>query len=315
MAGVETSMKRRQRTLENGAAEATSTAHHPCGTLYLVGTPIGNLEDITVRALRILQEADVIACEDTRRTRGLLAHYQIRKPMVSYHEHNEADRARELVERMAAGESVALVSDAGMPLVSDPGFRLVRAAIERGLTVAPIPGPSALTAALAASGLPARRILFGGFLPAKKSARRMELARYGNGSESVVFFEAPHRIVAMLEDALEALGDREAVVAREMTKIHEEFLRGRISEILGRLRQTPPQGEMTVIFGPAADEALPAESPATLHEQIQELMSREAMSERDALKALARAQGVSKSALYRRLQVERQSAPRGGRGN
>jgi 16S rRNA (cytidine1402-2'-O)-methyltransferase len=202
------------------------------GCLYLVGTPIGNLEDITLRALRVLKEADLIACEDTRHTLKLLTHFEIRKRLISYHEHNEHIRAPELVAELEAGSTVALVSDAGMPLVSDPGERLVRLAIERGIEVVPVPGPSALTAALAASGLPVTEFLFAGFLPAQQGKRRRALAGLATEPRTLIFYEAPHRIAAMLEDARATLGNRRAVIAREITKLHEEFLRGSLDELI-----------------------------------------------------------------------------------
>jgi 16S rRNA (cytidine1402-2'-O)-methyltransferase len=205
------------------------------GCLYLVGTPIGNLEDITLRALRVLKEADLIACEDTRHTLKLLNHFEIRKRLISYREHNEHIRAPELVAKMEAGLSIALVSDAGMPVVSDPGERLVRLAIERGIAVVPVPGPSAFTAALVASGLPVGEFLFAGFLPAQQGKRLRALASLAAESRTLIFYEAPHRIAAMLEDARAAFGNRPAVIAREITKLHEEFLRGSLDELAAKL--------------------------------------------------------------------------------
>ncbi|HEV2763744.1 MAG TPA: 16S rRNA (cytidine(1402)-2'-O)-methyltransferase, partial [Pyrinomonadaceae bacterium] len=204
------------------------------GTLYLVATPIGNLEDITRRALRVLSEVDLVACEDTRHTRQLLERYGIDRPTVSYHEHNEQERAAELASRLAAGESVALVSDAGTPAVSDPGFRLVRACVEQGVAVVPVPGPSAFVAALVASGLPTDEFYFGGFLPARTHARRARLEEVRALRATLVFYETPHRLAHALADALELLGEREAAVARELTKLHEEIVRGRLSELLER---------------------------------------------------------------------------------
>ena len=196
------------------------------GTLSIVSTPIGNLEDITLRAARVLREADLIACEDTRHTRKLLDHIGVSKPLVSYHEHNETARAAELVERLAAGANIALVSDAGTPLLSDPGYRLVEAAIAAGIPVIPIPGASAVLSALAASGLPTDEFRFGGFLPPKTTQRRKTLEALREERCTLIFYEAPHRILEALEDVEAVLGARPVVVARELTKLHEEFLRG-----------------------------------------------------------------------------------------
>src|SRR6516225_5171048 len=201
------------------------------GTLFLVGTPIGKLEDITLRALRTLKEADLIACEDTRQTAKLLNHYGIEKPVVSYHEHNELTRSAELIVRLERGENVAVVSDAGMPGVSDPGYRLVHLAIRHHIPVLPIPGASAFLPALVASGLPTDSFRFGGFLPAKEGARRNTLESIEDSQRTEIFYEAPHRVVGALRDVVALLGaDRQVVVAREVTKLHEEFLRGHASE-------------------------------------------------------------------------------------
>src|SRR6202045_1994927 len=199
--------------------------------LYLVGTPIGNLEDITLRALRVLKEADLIACEDTRQTQKLLQHYAIHKEMVSYHAHNELMRAPELVIQLEEGAQVALVSDAGMPVVSDPGHRLVVLCLRHHIPVVPIPGPSAFVAALAASGLPTDEFLFVGFLPPRAGAPRKALEALKDEPRALVLYEAPHRLAETLEDAADILGSRPAVVAREVTKIHEEFLRGSLAEL------------------------------------------------------------------------------------
>src|SRR5712692_3798600 len=192
------------------------------GALYIVATPIGNLEDITLRALRVLKEVDLIACEDTRHTRKLLAHYQISKPAVSYHEHNERERATELIDKIEAGLNIALVSDAGTPLISDPGFHIVSEAIDRHIPVIPIPGPSALVTALSAAGVPTGEFVFVGFLPSRGAARRARLEELADVRSTLIFYEAPHRIKATIEDARRAFGDRECVVARELTKLHEE---------------------------------------------------------------------------------------------
>src|SRR5882724_9919026 len=238
--------------------EPQSTEHRTenpagiAGCLYLVGTPIGNLEDITLRALRILKEADQIACEDTRHTQKLLSHYEIQKPLVSYHEHNEMTRAPELVVAMEEGAQIALVSDAGMPLVSDPGYRLVTLSLRHHLPVVPIPGPSALLAALSASGLPNEEFLFAGFLPARSGERQRALERLRIEDRTIIFYEAPHRIEETLIDAHEILGDRPACIAREVTKLHEEFRRGKLSELSASLEERPARDEITLLIGPEA---------------------------------------------------------------
>ena len=206
------------------------------GALYIVATPIGNLEDITQRALRVLGEVDLIACEDTRHTRKLLTHYGINTPTISYHEHNERERATELLARLQAGASLAIVSDAGTPGINDPGFRVVRLAIENGVRVIPVPGPSALITALVSSGLPTDEFFFGGFLPAKSNARRGRLSELRTTPATLVFYEAPHRIAATLKDAHEILGEREAVVARELTKMHEEICQWAVERTCGALQ-------------------------------------------------------------------------------
>src|SRR5499427_365528 len=220
------------------------------GCLYLVATPIGNLEDITFRALRVLKESDQIACEDTRRTQKLLNHYGIAKPLVSYHEHNELTRAPELVLAMERGANIALVSDAGMPLVSDPGHRLVTLAIRHHIPVIPVPGPAALLTALAASGLPNEEFLFLGFLPARSGERQRALEHLRIENRTIILYEAPHRMAETLADALAILGDRPACLAREVTKLHEEFRRGKLFELIQSLEEHPVRGEITLILGP-----------------------------------------------------------------
>jgi 16S rRNA (cytidine1402-2'-O)-methyltransferase len=268
------------------------------GTLYLVATPIGNLEDITLRALRVLKEADLIACEDTRQTRKLLDHYGIDKPAVSYHEHNEAERAKELAGRLMAGSNIALVSDAGMPLVSDPGYRLVQEAIAAGAKVEPVPGPSALLAALAASGLPTDAFHFGGFLPPKTGQRRRILEALGREEATLIFYEAPHRILETLEAVEEALGPRRVVVARELTKVHEEFLRGTAAEVRAVLAERATvKGEITLLIA-KADAPPPDDRP--LDEAVAEHI-RQGMSRMDAIKAVARERGLAKRDVYRQV--------------
>jgi len=265
------------------------------GLLYLVATPIGNLEDITLRALRILREADVIACEDTRHTRRLLDHYGIQKPTVSYHEHNEAERASELIEKLRDGAMIALVSDAGMPLVSDPGYRLVRAAIESGIPVQPVPGPSALLTALAASGFPAGSFYFGGFLPPKSGQRKKTLEGIAEHPGTLIFYEAPHRILETLETVDQLMGARPVVVARELTKIHEEFLRGTAAEIRAVLAaRDAVKGEFTILIGKPVEPA-PDETP--LPEAVESMVSL-GTPRMDAIKEVARRRGLSKREVY-----------------
>ncbi|HXF38482.1 MAG TPA: 16S rRNA (cytidine(1402)-2'-O)-methyltransferase [Blastocatellia bacterium] len=274
------------------------------GTLYIVATPIGNLEDITLRALRVLKEADLIACEDTRHTRKLLAHYQIATPTISYHEHNERERSVELVKKLEAGQNIAVVSDAGTPLISDPGFRVVREAIERSISVVPIPGPSALIAALSVAGLPEREFTFVGFLPARRTARRARLAELAGVGSTLIFYEAPHRIKDTIDDARELLGNRDCVVAREVTKLHEEFVRGRLSEI--ELSEGATRGEMVLMIGPPLDSEQPEAPQLTSILQRTEQIARTAgLDQKAALKQAARERGISKSEAYRQMIAER----------
>jgi len=271
------------------------------GTLYVVATPIGNLEDITYRAVRVLREADVIACEDTRHTAKLLAHYGIEKPTVSYHEHNEAARAEELVEKLEQGTNVAQVSDAGMPGISDPGYRVIRLAIERGIQVVPVPGPAAAIAALAASGLPTDSFQFLGFLPARSGERRTTLESLRDAQQTTVVYEAPHRVVEAMRDIVEILGaERQVVVARELTKIHEEFLRGSAAGVLEQLQRREVKGEITLVIGKSAGPA--RNSKKNVAERLQEIMREQKLDENAALKVLAKEQGISKSEAYRELQ-------------
>jgi 16S rRNA (cytidine1402-2'-O)-methyltransferase len=275
--------------------------------LYCVATPIGNLEDITLRALRVLKSVDLIACEDTRQTQKLLNHYGISTRTVSYHEHNEAERAAELGGQLAEGARIALVSDAGMPAISDPGYRIVVEAVRRGVAVIPIPGPAAFVAALAASGLPTDEFSFRGFLPAKSGARRTELEKLLAAEYTAVFYEAPHRIVEALEDAAEILGaTRPVCVARELTKIHEEFLRGAAAEVLETLRRRGDvKGEIVLLIGKSetpASKARVATNTAALRGRLEQLMTEQKIDEKAALKLLAKERGVGKSELYRELQ-------------
>lgn len=229
------------------------------GTLYIVATPIGNLEDITLRAIRVLKEVDLIAAEDTRHTRKLLAHYGIATRLDSYYDEVEARKAALLVKLLKNGKNIALVSDAGTPTLSDPGFRLVREAILAGASVVPVPGPAALVAVLSVGGLPTDRFVFEGFLPAKKRERRDRLQSLRREERTLVFYEAPHRLRETLADMLELFGDREMAFGREVTKIHEEFVRGRISEAIAAVERKEPRGEITLVVGGSAGETAPLE--------------------------------------------------------
>jgi len=272
------------------------------GTLYLVATPIGNLADITHRALDVLRNVSVIACEDTRHTRKLLQHYGITTSTISYHEHNEQQRARELVQKLQQGNDVAVVSDAGTPSISDPGFRLVRSAIENDIAVVPIPGPSALISALVAAGLPTDEFFFGGFLPAKSNARRSRLIELKSVPGTLIFYEAPHRLSETLKDAHEILGERDAVVARELTKLHEEIKRGRLSELAKHYATEDPRGEIVLLIDRIVlEQTIINESVVDLVAQFE----RDGLDHRAALKKAARELGLSRAEAYRRLQTER----------
>jgi 16S rRNA (cytidine1402-2'-O)-methyltransferase len=277
------------------------------GTLYLVSTPIGNLEDITHRAVRLLGEVDVIACEDTRHTQKLLNHYAINTRTISYHEHNERERAVELLKQLKQGSNVAVVSDAGTPGISDPGFRLARLAIENEVRVVPVPGASALITALVASGMPTDEFFFGGFLPARSGARRARLSELRSIPATLIFYEGPHRIAEALKDAREILGEREAVVARELTKMHEEIVRGRLSELAERFSSTEgARGEMVLIIDRAVIEVEGEkdEASASVAALVTELEN-EGLDHRAALKKAARQLGLTRAEAYRRLVAEK----------
>jgi 16S rRNA (cytidine1402-2'-O)-methyltransferase len=266
------------------------------GILYIVATPIGNLEDMTMRAIRTLKEADVIAAEDTRHTQVLLKHFAINTPLTSYHEHNERTKTGQLIPRLERGESIALVSDAGTPAISDPGYRLVLAAIGAGIRVVPIPGPSALIGALSAAGLPTDGFDFRGFLPARKQERRSKLQELGGGRYTIVFYETPHRLKQSLDDIREILGDRQMVLAREVTKLHEEFLRGRISEVIGEVSRREIRGEMTLVIEGCSDSN--ATSEEALREQIDKLKG-EGMRVKEIAEIVGEKYGYSKREIYR----------------
>ena len=280
------------------------------GTLYIVSTPIGNLEDITQRALRTLREVDVVACEDTRHTRKLLNHFAIDAKTISYHEHNEHERADELCTMLAAGKNIALVSDAGTPLVSDPGFRVVNLAIEKGFRVVPIPGATAFVAALSASGLPSDQFLFAGFLPARSAARRAKLEALRSIDTTLIFYEAPHRIAATLREAADILGNRQAVIARELTKLHEEFVRGRLNELNETFSdRNKARGEIVLLIAGAQandnDQGLGrASTSQALAERVSELAGA-GLNEKAALKKAARELGLKRDEAYRLMLTQK----------
>ena len=279
--------------------------------LYLVATPIGNLEDISLRALRILRSVDRIACEDTRHTAKLLGHYGIAKPTVSYHLHNDAGRAEELLEALRGGGRIAIVSDAGTPGIADPGALLVREAVAAGVAVFPVPGANAAVNALVASGLETERFSFRGFLPAKEGARRTALEQTRKELQQAtepgtqIFYEAPHRIVGALRDVVAIFGaEHRIVLARELTKVHEEFLRGTAAEVLRALEQRPSvQGEMVLLLEGVLSSST-ATASGSLAEEMRALMATGA-SEKDALKQVAKARGLGKSDAYREWQRTR----------
>jgi 16S rRNA (cytidine1402-2'-O)-methyltransferase len=273
------------------------------GTLFVVATPIGNLEDITLRALTVLRDVSAVAAEDTRRTGRLLQHFGIHARTVSLHEHNERQRTAELVQDLRDGRSVALVSDAGTPMLSDPGFALIRAAIAEGIRVEPVPGPSALTAALSAAGVPINTFTFAGFPPPRKSERLRWLNSLKSEERTVVFFEAPHRVRATLSDVLTLLGDRWVVVAREVTKVHETFIRGWISEVM--VEQHLDRGELTVLLTtltrPVADAPGLRPSASEIADEIGRVTKSKGLSKRDAVHWVATKHGLSAQDVYRAL--------------
>ncbi len=294
------------KTVPPKPAAAGNFAAGSC--LYLVGTPIGNLEDITLRAVRILKEVDQIACEDTRHTQRLLTHYDIHKPLVSYHEHNEVTRAPELVIALEQGAKIALVSDAGMPLVSDPGHRLVTLCLRHHIPVVPIPGPSALLASLSASGLPAEEFLFVGFLPARSGERRRALERLRIEDRTIILYEAPHRVAECVADAREVLGNRSACIAREVTKLHEEFRRGKLSELSASLDERPARGEITLLIGAEnpADARTHANSTQSLADRVEELIRQAKLDRKEALKLAAKERGLTRRAAYDEIVGQRE---------
>jgi 16S rRNA (cytidine1402-2'-O)-methyltransferase len=271
----------------------------PAGVLYVVATPLGNLEDITLRALRVLREADLIAAEDTRRSRKLLQHYGIEARLTSYHDFSERRKAPRLLADLQRGKNVALISDAGTPCIADPGYRLVRAAIDAGVRVEPVPGPSAVAAALSVAGLPTDRFVFEGFVPARATARRKLFAVLTSETRTVVVYEAARRLVASLEDLLAVAGERPVAVVRELTKAFEEVVRGSVTEVLAALRQRPPaqlRGEVTLLIGGATAAAPPPAADVTA---AIERLRRQGLGLGDIARTLADELGVPRRQVYR----------------
>jgi 16S rRNA (cytidine1402-2'-O)-methyltransferase len=289
----------------------TKPAEAGAGCLYVVATPIGNLEDISLRALRILKESDAIACEDTRQTVKLLTHFDIQKRLVSYHEHNEITRAAEIIIELEQGAKIALVTDAGTPAISDPGNRLVSLCLRHGIQVVPLPGASAFVTALAASGMPIDEFTFIGFLPSRPTERRKRLRSLAAEPRTLALYEAPHRLLDTLEDALEILGNRPAVVARELTKVYEEFLRGHVEDLLEAVRKKPPRGEITLLIGPADGEAQHlaadgAQAAIPLARRVTEIMNERGVDNKAALKQVARERGLTRREAYKQLLITRE---------
>ncbi|HKV47865.1 MAG TPA: 16S rRNA (cytidine(1402)-2'-O)-methyltransferase [Candidatus Acidoferrales bacterium] len=303
-----------KRTVTVPAPEPDSTSKTCSGCLYVVATPIGNLEDISMRALRILKEADLIACEDTRQTMKLLSHFDIHTKLVSYHEHNELTRSPEIVIDLEQGASVALVSDAGMPAISDPGQRLVSLCLRHGIKVVPVPGASAFVAALAASGLPAEEFTFIGFLPPRATQRRKALRELTAEARTLVFYEAPHRLLDSLEDMLELLGNRPTVIAREISKVHEEFQHGHLADVVEQVRKKPARGEITVLIGTAdgaplhiqdSESAPKVTNIVPLAKRVDQLMREQNLDRKAALKQAARERGLTRREAYKQLLITR----------
>ncbi len=273
------------------------------GTLYIVATPIGNLEDITLRAIRILKEVSVIAAEDTRHTRHLLDRYGIETPLTSYHDHNKEEKAPVLVERMLNGSSVALVSDAGTPGISDPGYFLINLAVDQKIPVVPLPGATAAIAALSISGLPTDRFVFEGFLPAKHAARLKRLQHLVQEERTIIFYEAPHKIVKTLADMIEAFGDRRAVITRELTKLHEETVRGALSEILKHLQEGTIKGEFTIIVH--GFSAGTQKQDIDTAQYLRNLMLHRGLSRKEAVSIASEELGLPKKEVYKEsLRIE-----------
>jgi 16S rRNA (cytidine1402-2'-O)-methyltransferase len=268
------------------------------GTLNVIATPIGNLEDITLRALRLLREADLVAAEDTRHTRKLLAHFEIATPLIAYHQHSEAGRLENLLARLAEGQTIALVTDAGTPSVSDPGVELVQAALTMGIAVVPVPGPSAVLCALVGSGLPPARFAFEGFLPRTRSTRREKLAQLAAETRTLIFYEAPNRTADTLTEMAQAFGPQRSVaVGRELTKKFEEFVRGPLAEVAAHFAAAPPRGEITIVIGPAEDIPISEESPPDVGAALTAALAT-GLSERDAVREVASSHSLSRRDVY-----------------
>jgi 16S rRNA (cytidine1402-2'-O)-methyltransferase len=273
------------------------------GVLYIVGTPIGNLEDLSIRAQKILQSVSAVACEDTRQSSKLMAAAGAHRPLLSLHEHNESQRCQELVDRIRNGEDIALISDAGTPLISDPGYRLVEAAVAAGLKVSPIPGASAVLSALSVSGLPTDQFAFLGFLPHKTVARRKVLEQWAQIEATLVCFESPHRILESLEDLAAIWPTRAIAACRELTKIHEEILRGTAEEICSQLKARPAiKGEFTLVID-RGSATIPA-NPLNIKEEVQRLLD-SGLSRMEAIKLAAKQAGLNKRAAYDLLEKEK----------
>jgi 16S rRNA (cytidine1402-2'-O)-methyltransferase len=312
-------MAKKEKPRDRVAAVAPNEppAERSAAKLYVVATPIGNLEDITLRALRVLKEVDLIACEDTRQTLKLLSRYDIHKELISYHEHNEITRAPEIVISLEQGASVALVTDAGTPAISDPGHRLVNLCARHGIEVIPVPGAAALVAALAASGMPIEEFTFVGFLPSRATERRKRLRALAAEPRTLAFYEAPHRLQDTLEDALEILGNRPAVIAREITKMYEEFLRGHLGDLVPATRKNPPRGEITLLIGAADGVPLQEGADAQtanianhvpLAKRVEQLMHEGKVDRKAALKQAARERGLTRREAYKQLLITRDEA-------
>ena len=268
------------------------------GTLYIVSTPIGNLEDITLRALNILRDVQIIAAEDTRHTQKLLQHYNISTAQTSYHDHNKEEKAEILISRLKEGRDIALVSDAGTPGISDPGYYLINRAIGEGIKVMPVPGPTASIAALSISGLPTDAFVFEGFLPAKKTARQKKLRELSTERRTLILFEAPHRLTSTLRDIAEVLGDRKIVLTRELTKVFEEVIRGRVSEVIAKIEGRRLKGEMTLLMEGAQEEPAAGEVP-DLHEYLKMLIEEEGLSLKDAVSKASKDLDIPRNRVYK----------------
>ncbi len=267
------------------------------GTLYIVGTPIGNLEDTTFRAIKTLQEVDLIAAEDTRHTSKLLQHFQILTPQLSYHQHNEQSRIPELIEKLNQGKAIALVTDAGMPAISDPGYELVKVCVEANISVVPIPGVTASITALCASGLPTNKFIFIGFLPTKIKLREEQLEKLSNSLETVVLYESPYKLLQTLEDLAKMLGgNRKIVLARELTKLHEEFWRGTVGQAIIHYQNNQPKGEFTLVIAGAEPELLVL-SEDTIKQELQELFA-QGISRSQASRQLSQKINLSRRKIY-----------------